>query len=721
MTDLGMNAEKLSNVEPDDDAAAATGCWAMASIAALNGIQTQPEALLSRLVRSGPRLMSYELARLGRSLNLRTAVRHRYLRRPERLPTPCIGRCVDGTYAIIAAIADGQALVQRMAGQPQVVPLPDLGALFVDDFVVVTRRAIDLDHNTRFGLGWFWNQVLRYRPQMRDILLASLLVQVLGLITPLLFQAITDKVLVHQTVDTLHVIAIAMLLVALFEVGFDLLRQYLLGHTASRIDADLGSRLYAHLVDLPMSFFSGRPVGNTVQRLRELEHINEFFTGQALTALLDLMFIVIYLVMMLFYSVQLTAVVVISLPIYALISLAVLPALRRRLDEMFMRNANCQAFLVESVTGIETVKGGALGTTMRRDWEVLLAGQVSSRFDIVRLSSLGNGAVQLLNKLVYLLVLYLGARLVIDQHLTVGGLIAFTMFTSHVTAPILRLAGLWNGFQQVRVSIARIGEVMDAPIEQTAATTTRLPQLQGGIRLEKVAFRYHPSQQDVLRGLDLDIPAGAMVGIVGRSGSGKSTIAKLVQRLYVPTQGRLTIDGVDGQMLDPYWLRTRIGVVGQEGFLFNRTVRENIAISDPGISMDAVVEACRLSGAHDFIASLPAGYDTLLEERGSNLSGGQRQRLAIARAIVTQPSILIFDEATSALDPETEEIVRANMKRICSGRTSIIISHRLSTIQDADVIHVIDAGQIAESGTHSELVDRGGWYSRLFAGQGSTK
>ena len=696
-----------------------SSCWALASLATLNGVPCQPDLVASRLVSSKPDLIGFELARVGMSLGLRCAVRRGYRKRIEHVPTPCIIRSQDGSFGILASIVDEMALVQTYGNPPHTLTIVELTSLISDEVIVVTRRALDLSKDAKFGLRWFVTQVWRYRRQMRDILLASLFVQLLGLVTPILFQAITDKVLVHQTVDTLYVIAAALTVVAIFEVCLDLIRQYLLGHTASRIDADLGARLYAHLVELPLSFFSSRQTGQTIQRMRELDRINEFFTGQALTAVLDLLFVVLYLIVMLFYSVQLTIIVALSLPLYAAIALGVLPVLRRRLDDLFMRHARTQSFLVESVSGMETVKSGALGTVMRRDWEVLLAGQVKCSFGVVQISAWAGGAVQLLTKVVYILVLVLGAKSVISGSMTVGGLIAFTMFTSHISAPILRLASLWNGFQQVRVSIERIGEILNSPKELTAASATRLPELRGAVSFEDVVFRYSPDLPDVLRGLHLSIAAGEVIGIVGRSGSGKSTIAKLIMRLYVPTRGRVCFDGVDAQVLDPTWLRGRIGVVGQEGFLFNRSVRDNIAIANPALGMDAVISACQLAGAHEFISALPAGYDTLLEERGMNLSGGQRQRLAIARAIINDPTILVFDEATSALDPETEEIIRTNLRAICAKRTAIIISHRLSAITDCDRILMVDGGVITESGTHSELMARKDSYFRLFSGQRS--
>ncbi len=419
------------------------------------------------------------------------------------------------------------------------------------------------------------------------------------------------------------------------------------------------------------------------------------------------------------YSPLMTCIVLGSFPFYIAISAVATPLFRRRLEEKFRRGAENQAFLVESVSGIETLKAMAVEPQMQRRWEEQLAGYVSASFGVTSLGNTASQLVQFVSKVVTAAILYVGARLVIGDALTVGELVAFNIFAGRVSAPVLRLAQVWQDFHQARLSIARLGDILNSAAEPAySAGRAGLPQLQGNIRFEHVAFRYRLDGPEILHDVSFDIPAGQTVGIVGSSGSGKSTFAKLVQRLYVPQGGRVLIDGMDLVMTDPAWLRRQIGVVLQENMLFNRSVRDNIALADPTLPMDRIMEAAKLAGAHDFILELPEGYDTVVGERGSTLSGGQRQRIAIARALVTNPRILIFDEATSALDYESERIIHDNMKDIAKGRTVLIIAHRLSTVRGADRIFTLERGRLVEDGTHDALIRNGGRYATLHRLQG---
>jgi subfamily B ATP-binding cassette protein HlyB/CyaB len=356
----------------------------------------------------------------------------------------------------------------------------------------------------------------------------------------------------------------------------------------------------------------------------------------------------------------------------------------------------------------------ALEPVMQRRWEEQLAGYVSSAFAVVGVGNLATQTTTLINKITMVLILFLGAGLVIHNKLTVGELVAFNMLSSQLSAPVLRLAQLWQDFQQVRISIDRLGDILNTTPEPGQSAQASLPPIRGDVRLETVSFRYRIDGQRVLNEVSLHVPAGQVLGIVGSSGSGKSTLAKLIQRLYVPESGRVLVDGVDLSMVDPAWLRRQIGVVLQENVLFNRTVRENIALGDPGMTMDRVIAAAELAGAHDFILALPEGYETLIGERGASLSGGQRQRIAIARALVGNPRILIFDEATSALDYESEAAIQANMRRITQDRTVILIAHRLSTLRMANTIVTIEGGKLIESGNHESLLRAGGRYAELW-------
>ena len=500
-----------------------------------------------------------------------------------------------------------------------------------------------------------------------------------------------------------------------------ILRTYLFAHTTNRIDVELGARLFRHLLALPMAYFQARRVGDSVARVRELENIRNFLTSSALTLVIDLFFTFVFLGVMFFYSPLLTWIVLGSFPFYIAISAGATPLFRRRLDEKFQRGAENQAFLVESVTGIETLKAMAVEPQMQRRWEEQLAGYVAASFRVLSLGNTASQAVQLVSKIVTAGILYCGARLVIDGSLSVGELVAFNILAGRVSAPVLRLAQIWQDFHQARLSIARLGDILNTTAEPTySAGRARLPAIRGDIKFDHVSFRYRIDGQEVLHDVSFEVPAGQTVGIVGPSGSGKSTFAKLVQRLYVPERGRVLVDGMDLAMADPAWLRRQIGVVLQENVLFNRSVRDNIALADPAMPMERVIAAARLAGAHEFILELTEGYDTVVGERGSTLSGGQRQRIAIARALVTDPRILIFDEATSALDYESERIIQQNMKDIAKGRTVLVIAHRLSTVRAADRIVTLDRGRLVEDGSHDTLIKTGGRYASLHRLQGGS-
>jgi subfamily B ATP-binding cassette protein HlyB/CyaB len=521
-------------------------------------------------------------------------------------------------------------------------------------------------------------------------------------------------VLVHRGLTTLDILIIGLIAVSIFEFVLGALRTYVFSHTTNRIDVELGARLFRHLMALPIAYFEARRAGDSVARIRELENIRNFLTSSALTLVIDLFFTFVFLAVMYYYSPLLTFIVIGSFPFYVALSAGVTPIFRRRLDEKFNRGAENQAFLVESITGMETLKAMAVEPQMQRRWEEQLASYVRASFQVLSLGNWASQAVQLISKIVMALTLYFGAYLVIGGNLTVGELVAFNMLAARVAQPILRLAQIWQDFHQARLSIRRLGDILNAVPEPTHKPgRAALPAIRGAIAFDHMTFRYRLDGPEVLKDITLQVPAGQMLGIVGPSGSGKSTLTKLVQRMYVQESGRVLIDGVDIAMVDVAWLRRQIGVVLQENVLFNRSVRDNIALSDPSLPMDRVLAAAQLAGAHDFILELSEGYDTLLGERGCNLSGGQRQRIAIARALIGDPRILIFDEATSALDYESERVVQDNMRSIAQGRTVLIIAHRLSTVAMADRIITLDRGRIVEDGSHEQLIRSGGRYAML--------
>lgn len=631
-------------------------------------------------------------------------------------PFPILAETISGQYVLIAkAVSEDSFLVQDPAKQsPDTLTRAQSEALLSGRIILLTKRHKLVSEKARFGLRWFIPALLKHKKLLKEVLLASFFIQVFALITPLFFQVVIDKVLVHKGLTTLDVLVFGLIVISIFDVVLNALRTYLFSHTTSRVDVVLGSRLFNHLMRLPISFFQTRQVGTTVARVRELDSIREFITGSALTLCIDLLFTIVFFVVMYAYSPTLTWIVLGSIPFYVILSLIITPILRARLNEKFARGAENQAFLVESITGVETLKSMAVEPMIQRRWEDQLAAYVSSNFRAINLGNIASQTASLINKIVTVLILWMGAKLVITGALTVGMLIAFNMIAGRVSAPILRLVQLWQDFQQAGISIERLGDILNVPTEPGHnPNRTSLPKMEGKVSFQNVRFRYRPELPLVLDGINLEVNAGEVIGIVGRSGSGKSTFTKLIQRLYVPEAGRVLVDGVDLSLVDPAWLRRQVGVVLQENVLFNRSVRDNIALAEPGAPIEKVMQAAKLAGAHDFILELPEGYDTQVGEQGSTLSGGQRQRIAIARALITNPRILIFDEATSALDYESEAIIHQNMAAIAKGRTLFVIAHRLSTVRDANRIIVMEQGHIVEQGNHDQLIESEGRYARL--------
>ncbi|MEM9101019.1 MAG: type I secretion system permease/ATPase [Pseudomonadota bacterium] len=568
----------------------------------------------------------------------------------------------------------------------------------------------------KFDISWFIPVFKKYKKQFYEVFIASFFLQIFALVLPLFFQVVMDKVLLHNGLTTLDVLTIAFVSIILFDVFLEGFRTYLFSHTTNRVDVELGTKLFTHLLGLPLAYFENRPVGHSVARVKELDSIRNFITGSALTLVIDLLFTLVFFSVMWFYSPYLTVIVLLTIPFYIVLSIVITPILRKRLDEKFKYGAQNQAFLVESVTGVQTVKALALEPNMRRTWENQLADYVKSSFKTQHLGNIASQIAAFINKLTTILIIYFGAQLVMSGELSVGQLIAFNMIAGRVSNPILKLVQLWQDFQQAAISVARLGDILNTPTEQTYdPNRTTLSEIKGDVTLDDVVFRYRPDAQPILNHVSLAVKAGEVTGIVGRSGSGKSTLTKLIQRLYTPESGRILIDGVDLASVDTGWLRQHVGVVLQENFLFNRSVRDNIAMTAPSASMDEIINVAKLAGAHDFISELDAGYDTTVGESGCQLSGGQRQRIAIARALLTNPKILIFDEATSALDYESERIIQNNMEEICRGRSVFIIAHRLSTVRRCHRIIVMEKGKIVESGPHNALLKKQGHYARLYA------
>jgi ATP-binding cassette, subfamily B, bacterial HlyB/CyaB len=689
---------------------------ALCAIARLHQVAADPATLAHQLGLAPTEAMGVDqLLQAAKHLGLKAKRSRSSIARLPLTPLPALAfmRNTDGSLAVVLlAQCDGKRVLFQDFGcassktGPSIEPIEHFAERWNGELILITSRASLAGSLAKFDFSWFIPSLVKYRKLLGEVLLISFALQLFGLVSPLFFQVVMDKVLVHKGVTTLDVLVLGLVVVVVFESVLNGLRAYVFSHTTSRIDVELGARLFRHLVQLPLAYFQARRVGDSVARVRELENIRSFLTGNALTVLLDVFFSVVFIAVMFFYSVPLTLIVLVSFPLYFALSMGIVPLLRARLDVKFARGAENQSMLVETVSAIQTVKATALEPAFARRWDNQLAAYVSASFKTQNLASAAHEAVNLIGKLVNAATLWYGAHLVMANDMTVGQFIAFNMFAGRVSQPIMRMAQLWTDFQQTGISVARLGDILNTRTEVPPSSGAQLPPLQGRITLDKVSFSYRPEAPPVLKGIELDIQPGEVIGIVGRSGSGKSTLTKLVQRLYSPQAGRVLVDGIDISLIDAAQLRRQVGVVLQENVLFNRSVRENIAITDPAAPIEAVMHAARMAGAHEFISELPEGYDTVVGEQGSSLSGGQRQRIAIARALFNNPRVLIFDEATSALDYESEAIIQRNMQHICRDRTVLIIAHRLSAVRHANRIIVMEQGNIVESGNHDTLLTK---------------
>jgi len=703
-----------------------SGIQCLALIARFHQIPAEPSALLREFqhndcTENQTLLADINLIRAAKSVGFKAKF---IIDTADKLTDhvlPAIARHVDGHFFIIVKVTNDEVLVQDLTDastSPTTYTFDALNEFWNGDLLLLSKRSSLISgvmtESATFGFSWFIPALIKYKSYFNDVFMASFFIQLVGLASPIFFQVVIDKVLVHKGMTTLDVLAVGFFIVITFEVILTGLRTYVFSHTTNRVDVELGSKLYKHMLSLPVAYFNSRRVGDTVARVKELDSIREFLTGSSLTVVLDVFFSFVFFGVMFYYAPLLTWIIIGTIPFYLALSLIITPTLRKRLNEKFQRSAENHSFLVESVNGVETIKAMAVEPQLRNSWEDKLADYVNISFKTSNLNNIYSQVAAYINKIGGLLTLYFGSIAVVSGELSIGQFIAFNMLAQRVSGPIMRLVNLWQDFQQANISLQRLGDVLNSPSEPGYnPNRATLPDIMGKVIFDDVLFRYAPNRAPVLNNISFACQPGEVIGIVGRSGSGKSTLTKLIQRLYVPEAGRVLIDGVDLAMVEPAWLRRQVGVVLQENFLFNLTVRENIALVDPSMPMEQVVNAAQLSGAHEFILELPEGYDTVIGEQGSSLSGGQRQRVAIARALVTNPKILIFDEATSALDYESESIIQANMRRISQGRTVFIIAHRLSAVKDANRIMVIDKGRLAEQGNHQQLVDHGGIYAQL--------
>ena len=700
----------MTNTETD------TGLQCLIQIAKLHGVAADAPQL--RHQHGSAVFTTQTILLAARQLGLTAKCVTQDAARLARAPLPAIGIDNSGAYFVLGKVDSAQdparVLLQRPGQAPEILVLDSFMARWNGQLIFFTSKASFAGAMARFDFTWFIPAVIKYRKTLGEILLISFALQIIALVTPMFFQVVMDKVLVHHSMKTLNVIGIGLMAAILFEVVLNAIRSAVFANTSSKIDVELGARLFGHLLHLPLRYFQARRVGDSVARVRELENIRAFLTSNAMTLVLDILFSFVFFAVMLWYSPSLTLIVALSIPVYLALSLAFTPILRARLNDKFNKSAENQSFLVETLSGMDTLKAMAVEPRWQQAWDRQLAACVSAGLSTTNIGLVANGGISLVGKLTTAAIMWLGALQVIDHQMTVGELVAFNMLAGQVASPILRLAQLWNDFQQIGISMSRLGDILNAKTE-VAGNKTRMPRITGLIEFDQVSFRYRHDAPEAIRTLQCQIAAGEVIGIVGRSGSGKSTLTKLVQRLYVPERGRVLIDGQDIAITDTASLRQQIGVVLQENVLFSRSIRDNIALSDPALPIERIIKAAKLAGAHAFICELPEGYDTLVGENGAGLSGGQRQRIAIARALIANPRILIFDEATSALDYESEKIIQDNMRQICAGRTVLIIAHRLSAVRNADRIIVMERGQIAETGSHDELLrDAGGIYSHLY-------
>ncbi len=635
-----------------------------------------------------------------------------------RLPTPAMLSWHD-TFALLYKASETEL----------VLAVPETGirrlkkTAFIDAWgesgQVLLVQPTPLTPKQRFGLSWFLPSLLRYRKVLVEVFIASFFVQLLGLANPLITQVIIDKVIVQNSINTLNVLGIFLIVVAVFEAVITSLRTNLFVDTTNRIDLALGASVIDHLLRLPLRYFERRPVGELSTRVNELENIRQFLTGTALTVVLDAVFSVIYIAVMIFYSPLLTVVALATVPLFGLLTFIVAPVIRQQSRTKAERNAETQSYLVEVVSGIQTVKAQNIELKSRWQWQERYARYVSAGFKSVLTSTTAGSISNFLNKLSSLLLLWVGAYLVLQGKLTLGQLIAFRIIAGYTTSPLLRLIQLWQNFQETALSLERLGDILNTPqeIELAGRNNIPMPDIQGAVSYDQVSFRFAASGDPQLVNINLDLTAGTFVGVVGQSGAGKSTLTKLLPRLYELDAGRILIDGYDISKVELYSLRSQIGVVLQDTLLFDGTVQENIALTNPDATQEEIVLAAKVAFAHDFIMSLPLGYNSRVGERGSALSGGQRQRIAIARTVLQNPRLLVLDEATSALDYHTERQVCLNLAAAFKGRTVFFITHRLATIRHADAIVMMDKGTVVELGTHDELMNLRGRYYCLYQQQ----
>ena len=637
----------------------------------------------------------------------------------EGLPVPALAIMKDGSFLVLGKNNDKVVLIFRPeVGKPETIAKETFVEGWSGEVVIIKRPFSIKSASQRFNLYWFIPIIVKYKKYFIEILIASFFLQLFGLVTPLFTQVIIDKVITHNGMSTLDILGLCLIIAAAFQAMMSIARTYLSAHTTNKIDMILGARLFRHVTSLPLRYFETRRVGDTLTRISALNSIREFLTNSSMTVFLDTFFSIVFFAVMFYYSWSLTLIALIPLPLYLIQNMLVTPIYQKRLETVWASGAESNAFLVESITGVQTVKSLALEPQFNNRWEKILAKYIKDTFNNAKFNIWLSSSNSVIQSIMTFGILLFGGHMVMSGKLTIGQLIAFQMLAGQASAPIFRLSGMWQTCQQTMLAVERLGDILNtAPEPLRISQENYHDKIKGKVSFENVSFRYNAEMGPVIDDVSFEILPGMKVGIVGRSGSGKSTITKLVQRLYLPEMGKVKIDDIDIMELDPTWFRKQIGVVLQENYLFNGSVRENIALAKPSATIDEVINVAIMAGAHEFILELSEGYDTKIGERGTGLSGGQQQRIAIARALISNPSILIFDEATSALDYQSERIIMDNLDVIAKDRTMLMIAHRLTTVRNCDLILVVENGKIIEHGKHRELIEKNGTYYNMYVQQ----
>ncbi|HDN2513036.1 TPA: type I secretion system permease/ATPase [Providencia rettgeri] len=640
--------------------------------------------------------------------------KHQKSKNISKLTCPVILYDKQGEAFLLANKNNEQVLIQKFGNSPpEIWDITQLQQHWSGDWLHVSLK------QGQFDITWFQVEFMKYKAIILWVLFFSFILQILALVSPIVMQVIMDKVLIHNSLMTLDVLIFGLIVAAFIEVILKGLREYIYHHTVNRIDMTLGLKLVNHLLRLPIPFFKNRQIGAIVTRVKELETIREFLTSSFFTLCVDVLFLFVFIYVMNLISTTLTLIFLCSIPLYLVLAWWLTPKIESAAQQQFANIAINTSFLTESINGIETAKSLSVEPNFIRRWDHQTSDMSQTNFVSGQISSRSEHLVMVIEKVTSAIVLWVGASEVLALQMTIGQFIAFHMMVSHANQPLVKLVKLWGDYIRTNVAIEKLSQIINLPIEQNNKENT--PSIKGNIVLKDISFRYQPNMPYILKNFNLNIKAGETIGIVGTSGSGKSTLARLLLRLYTPESGAVYVDNMPLSTINLNSLRQQIGIVLQENYLFSQSVFHNIAQTAPNASMDEVIYAAKMAGAHDFILKLPMGYDTVLAEGGTSLSGGQRQRIAIARTLLANPKVIIFDEATSALDDESQAVIQENMHVIAKGRTVITIAHRLSTIRHHQRIIVMQDGKIIEQGSHQQLIEQGNFYKHLWTLQQSLK